>query len=96
MQGGIIPPPALMQPKTVSSPHKCRERQQLIARKEKTMTRKLQRRLDAYKHELNSRIGFDNRRRWTQRVLADIEKSALTGKEKVMLKNAIIKAYEQI
>ena len=43
------------------------------------MTKKLQRRLDAYKHELNSRIGFDNRRRWTQRVLADIEKSALKG-----------------
>ena len=65
-------------------------------REEKTMTGKLQRRLDAYKHELNSRIGFDNRRRWTQRVLADIEKSALTGKEKVMFRNAIIKAYEQI
>ena len=60
------------------------------------MTRKLQRRLDAYKRELNNRIGFDNRRRWTDRVLADIEKSALTGKEKVMLRNAIIKAYEQI
>ena len=60
------------------------------------MTRKLQKRLDAYKHELNNRIGLDNRRRWTDRVLADIEKSALTGKEKVMLKNAIIKAYEQI
>ena len=60
------------------------------------MTRKLQNRLDAYKHELNNRIGFDNRRRWTDRVLADIEKSALTGKEKVMLINAIIKAYEQI
>ena len=71
-------------------------RKKLTAREEKTMTRKLQRRLDAYKHELNSRIGFDNRRRWTQRVLADIEKSALTGKEKVMFRNAIIKAYEQI
>ena len=58
------------------------------------MTKKLQKRLDAYKHELNRRIGFDNRRRWTQRVLADIEKSALTGKEKVMLRNAIIKAGE--
>ena len=57
---------------------------------------RIQNRLDAYKHELNSRIGFDNRRRWTDRVLADIEKSALTGKEKVMLINAIIKAYEQI
>ena len=60
------------------------------------MTRKLQKRLDAYKHELNNRIGLDNRKRWTDRVLADIEKSALTGKEKVMLRNAIIKAYEQI
>ena len=60
------------------------------------MTRKLQRRLDAYKHELNNRIGFDNRRRWTQRVLADIEKSALTVNEKACLKRAIIKAYEQI
>ena len=61
------------------------------------MTRKLQKRLDAYKHELNRRIGYANKRRWTQRVLADIEKSALTGKEKVMLRNAIIKeAYEQI
>ena len=57
---------------------------------------RIQNRLDAYKHELNNRIGFDNRRRWTQRVLADIEKSALRGKEKVMLINAIIKAYEQI
>ena len=57
---------------------------------------RIQKRLDAYKHELNSRIGFDNRRRWTQRVLADIEKSALAGNEKVMLRNAIIKAYEQI
>ena len=57
---------------------------------------RIQKRLDAYKHELNSRIGFDNRRRWTQRVLADLEQSALTGKEKVMLRNAISKAYEQI
>ena len=58
------------------------------------MTKKLQRRLDAYKHELNSRIGLDNRRRWTQRVLADIEKSALTGKEKAILIREIIKVYE--
>ena len=58
------------------------------------MTRKLQKRLDAYKHELNSRIGFDNRRRWTQRVLADIEKSALTGNEKAVLIREIIKVYE--
>ena len=58
------------------------------------MTRKLQRRLDAYKHELNSRIGFDNRRRWTQRVLTDIEKSALTANEKAVLIREIIKVYE--
>ena len=58
------------------------------------MTRKLQKRLDAYKHELNSRIGFDNRRRWTQRVLADVEKSALTVNEKAVLTRAIIKVYE--
>ena len=64
--------------------------------KEDKMNRKLNKRLEAYKHELNNRIGFDNRRRWTQRVLADVEKSALTVNEKVMLKNAIIKAYEQI
>lgn len=60
------------------------------------MNRKIQRRLDAYTHELNTRIGFDNRKRWTQRVLADVERSALTVKEKAMLKNAVIKAYEQI
>ena len=58
------------------------------------MTRKLQRRLDAYKHELNNRIGFDNRRRWTQRVLADIEKSALTVNEKAVLTREITKVYE--
>ena len=55
---------------------------------------RIQNRLDAYKHELNSRIGFDNRRRWTQRVLADIEKSALTVNEKAVLTRAIIKVYE--
>ena len=60
------------------------------------MNRRTQKRIDAYKHELNNRIGFDNRRRWTQRVLADVEKSALTISEKVMLRNAIINAYEQI
>ena len=60
------------------------------------MSRKLNKRLDAYKHELNNRIGLDNRRRWTQRVLADIEKSSFKAEEKVMLRNAIIKAYEQI
>ena len=59
------------------------------------MNRKLNKRLEAYKQELSRRVGFDNRRRWTQRVLADIEKSALTGSEKVMLRNAVIKAYEQ-
>ena len=62
----------------------------------KHMHKKLNKRLEAYKHELNNRIGFDNRRRWTQRVLADLERSALTVNEKVMLRNAIIKAYEQI
>ena len=58
------------------------------------MNRKLNKRLDAYKHELNNRIGFDNRRRWTQRVLADVEKSALTVNEKTALTRAIIKVYE--
>ena len=58
------------------------------------MNRKIQRRLDAYTHELNSRIGLDNRRRWTQRVLADVEKSALTGNEKAVLTREIIKVYE--
>ena len=58
------------------------------------MTRKLQKRLDAYKHELNNRIGLDNRKRWTDRVLADIEKSALTGNEKAVLIREIIKVYE--
>ena len=60
------------------------------------MSRKLNKRLDAYKHELNNRIGFDNRKRWTARVLNDIEKSSFKAEEKVMLRNAIIKAYEQI
>lgn len=58
------------------------------------MNRKLNKRLDAYKHELNNRIGFDNRRRWTDRVLADIEKSSLTASEKACLARAIIKVYE--
>ena len=58
------------------------------------MNRKIRRRLDAYTHELNSRIGLDNRRRWTQRVLADIEKSALTANEKAVLIREIIKVYE--
>ena len=60
------------------------------------MNKKLNKRLDAYKHELNRRIGIDNRKRWTDRVLADVEKSSLKAAEKVMLRNAIIKAYEQI
>ena len=60
------------------------------------MNNKLNKRLDAYKHELNRRIGFDNRRRWTARVLNDLEKSSLKAEEKAMLRNAIIKAYEQI
>ena len=60
------------------------------------MNKKLNKRLDAYKHELNRRIGFDNRKKWTDRVLADIERSALTVNEKACLKRAIIKAYEQI
>lgn len=58
------------------------------------MSKKLNKRLDAYKHELNNRIGFDNRKRWTQRVLADLERSALTVNEKAVLTREIIKAYE--
>ena len=58
------------------------------------MNKKLNKRLDAYKQELNRRVGFDNRRRWTQRVLADVEKSALTVNEKAVLTREIIKAYE--
>ena len=81
-----------MQPKTVTSLCECRVRQK---RKEgNNMNRKIQRRLDAYTHELNSRIGLDNRRRWTQRVLADVEKSALTANEKAVLIREIIKVYE--
>ena len=60
------------------------------------MNKKLNKRLEAYKQELNRRVSFDNRKRWTDRVLADIERSALTVNEKAMLRNAIIKAYEQI
>ena len=60
------------------------------------MNKKLKNRLDTYKTILSGMTGLENRKRWTQRVLADIEKSALAGKEKVMLRNAIIKAYEQI
>lgn len=62
--------------------------------KEENMNRRIQKRLDAYKYELNNRIGFDNRRRWTQRVLADVERSALTISEKSVLTRKIIKVYE--
>ena len=58
------------------------------------MNRKLQRRLDAYKHELNNRIGLANRKRWTARVLNDLEKSSLTASEKACLAREIIKVYE--
>lgn len=58
------------------------------------MDKKLNKRLDAYKHELNRRIGFDNRKRWTARVLNDVEKSALTVNEKSVLTREIIKVYE--
>lgn len=64
------------------------------AKKEETMDKKLNKRLDAYKHELNRRIGFDNRKRWTARVLNDVERSALTVKEKACLTREIIKVYE--
>ena len=58
------------------------------------MNKKLNKRLEAYKQELNRRVGFDNRRRWTQRVLADIERSALTANEKAVFTREIIKVYE--
>ena len=58
------------------------------------MNKKLNKRLEAYKHELNNRIGLDNRKRWTGRVLADIERSALTVNEKAVLTREIIKVYE--
>ena len=60
------------------------------------MNRRIQKRLEAYKTILSGMTGFDNRRRWTDRVLADVEKSSLKAAEKVILRNAIIKAYEQI
>ncbi len=63
--------------------------------KEKNMNRRIQKRLDAYKTILSGMTGLDNRKRWTDRVLADVEKSSLKAEEKVMLRNAIIKAYEQ-
>lgn len=58
------------------------------------MNKKLNKRLDAYKQELNRRVGFDSRKRWTDRVLADVEKSALTVNEKAVLTREIIKVYE--
>lgn len=58
------------------------------------MSRKLNKRLEAYKQELNNRIGFDNRRRWTARILNDVEKSSLTASEKACLTREIIKVYE--
>ena len=60
------------------------------------MDRRIQKRLDAYKTILSGMTGLENRRRWTDRVLADIERTALTVNEKACLKRAIIKAYEQI
>ena len=60
------------------------------------MKRRIQKRLDAYKTVLSGMTGLENRRRWTQRVLADVEKSSLKAAEKVMFRNAVIKAYEQI
>lgn len=60
------------------------------------MNRKLKNKLNAYKTVLSGMTGLENRKRWTQRVLADVEKSSLKAAEKVMLRNAIIKAYEQI
>ena len=58
------------------------------------MNRRIQKRLDAYKTILSGMTGSDNRKRWTQRVLADIEKSALTVNEKSVLTREIIKVYE--
>lgn len=60
------------------------------------MNRKLKNKLNAYKTVLSGMAGLENRKRWTQRVLADVEKSSLKAAEKVMFRNAIIKAYEQI
>ena len=58
------------------------------------MNKKLKNRLDTYKTILSGMTGLENRKRWTQRVLADIKKSALTGNEKAVLARAIIKVYE--
>ena len=58
------------------------------------MNRRIQKRLDAYKTVLSGMTGLDNRKRWTQRVLADVEKSSLTASEKACLTREIIKVYE--
>lgn len=58
------------------------------------MNRKLKNKLNAYKTVLNGMTGLDNRKRWTERVLADVEKSALAGSEKAVLAREIIKVYE--
>lgn len=58
------------------------------------MNRKLKNKLNAYKSVLSGMTGLDNRKRWTQRVLADVEKSALTISEKAVLTREIIKVYE--
>lgn len=58
------------------------------------MNKKLKNRLDTYKTILSGMTGLENRKRWTQRVLADVEKSALTGNEKAVLTREIIKVYE--
>ena len=58
------------------------------------MNRKLKNKLNAYKTILSGMTGLDNRKRWTDRVLADLEKSALTGSEKAVLTREIIKVYE--
>ena len=58
------------------------------------MNKRIKRRLDAYKTVLSGMTGLENRKRWTQRVLADVEKSALTVNEKSVLTREIIKVYE--
>ena len=46
----------------------------VINGKEDKMNRRIQKRLDAYKTILSGMTGLENRKRWTQRVLADVEK----------------------
>lgn len=58
------------------------------------MNRKLKNKLNAYKSVLSGMTGLDNRKSWTQRVLADVEKSSLTASEKACLTREIIKVYE--